>query len=156
MSTTRQRVTGDAILAEVGDGGIDWSRIFRIFMRALAVLTIVRGLGQWAVICGMVDADGLGFEHYSPALQTSTVFFAVIELVAGVGLWLTSAWGGVVWVLATGVALGIDGAALYGVQGWVQVAARPLAATAGDIALLAFFLVVTVAAARQADEGLGD
>jgi fatty acid desaturase len=151
MSTTRQRVTGDAILAEGGDGGIDWSRIFRIFMRALAVLTIGRGLGQWAVICGMTDADGIGFEDYSPALQASTIFFAVIELVAGVGLWLTAAWGGVVWVLATAVALSIDAAALYGLQGWVQMAARPLAATAGDIALLAFLLLVTVAAARQAD-----
>lgn len=151
MSTTRQRVTGDAILADPGDGGIDWSRIYRVFMRALAVLTIGRGLGQWALICGMNDADGVGFEDYAAALQASIIFFAVIEIVAGVGLWLTAAWGGAVWALAVAVALSIDGSALYDLQGWVQMAARPLAATVGDIALLAFFLMVTIATARQAD-----
>jgi hypothetical protein len=32
--------------------------------------------------------------------QTATVFFAVIDLVAAVGLWLTAAWGAVVWLTA--------------------------------------------------------
>lgn len=157
MSTTRQRLTGDApILAEADEAGIDWSRIFRIFMRALAVLTLVRGLSQWAVICGTTNADGIGFEDFSPAMQGYTVFFAVIELVAGVGLWLVAAWGGVVWLLATVIAVAIDGSAMAGVQGWVQAAARPLGATVGDVALAAFFTVVAVASARQSDAALGE
>ena len=32
--------------------------------------------------------------------QTATVFFAVIDLVAAVGLWLAAAWGAVVWLTA--------------------------------------------------------
>ncbi len=157
MSTTRQRLSGDApILADAEEGGIDWQRIFRIFMRALAVLTIGRGLSQWAVICGVANADGVGFEDFPPALQASIVFFAVIELVAGVGLWLTSAWGGVVWAITAAIAVAIDLAAIFAVQGWVQMAARPLAATVGDAALGIFFAVVALAAARQADEALGE
>ena len=33
--------------------------------------------------------------------QTATVFFAVIDLVAAVGLWLAAAWGAVVWLTAS-------------------------------------------------------
>jgi hypothetical protein len=32
--------------------------------------------------------------------QAATIFFAVIDLVAAVGLWLAAAWGGVVWLTA--------------------------------------------------------
>ena len=30
--------------------------------------------------------------------QTATIFFAVFDLVAAVGLWLAAAWGAVVWL----------------------------------------------------------
>lgn len=154
MSTTKPRLTSDApILAEAEDGGIDWGRVFRIYLRALAVLTLVRGLGHWAVICGGPNADGIAFEDLAPALQAATVFFAVIELVAGVGLWLAAAWGGAVWILASVVALAIDAAVLMGVEGWVQSAARPPAASIGDLVLIAFYALATAFAARQADEG---
>ena len=32
------------------------------------------------------------------AWQTATIYFAVIELVAAVGLWLATPWGAVVWL----------------------------------------------------------
>ena len=153
MSTTRQRTSDAPIHAEAGEGGIDWGRILRVFLRALAVLSLGRGLSQWAVICGMQNGDGIGFEDFSPAMQAVTVFFAVIEPVAGVGLWLTAAWGGVVWILTALVAVAIDVSVLMGAQGWVQSAARPLAATIGDVALLLFYVVAATAAARQADQG---
>ena len=38
------------------------------------------------------------FESHTIAWQTSTVFFAVLDLVAAVGLWLAAAWGAVVWL----------------------------------------------------------
>ena len=37
---------------------------------------------------------------HTVAWQTATVFFAVIDLVAAVGLWLAAAWGAVVWLTA--------------------------------------------------------
>jgi uncharacterized membrane protein (DUF2068 family) len=41
-----------------------------------------------------------GFEYQPTPWQTATVFFAVIDLVAAVGLWLAAAWGAVVWLTA--------------------------------------------------------
>ncbi len=153
MSATKLRDTADApIHAADEERRVDWARIYRIFMRTLAVLVIGRGLMQWLVICGGPNAEGITFEDFPPGLQASTVFFAVIELVAGVGLWLASAWGGVVWLLATAVAVAIDLAMLAGLQGWVQIAARPLPATIADCVLVLFFAAAAVLAARQAEE----
>ncbi|MDP2802485.1 MAG: DUF6163 family protein [Phreatobacter sp.] len=157
MSAPRFRPASDApIQVDAEERGIDWSRIYRIFMRALAVLVIGRGLMQWMVICGGPNADGIGFEDMPPGVQASIIFFAVIELVAGVGLWLTSAWGGVVWILATAVAIGIDLAMLAGMQGWVQIAARSLPATIADAVLLLFYTAAAMMAARQADDGFSE
>ena len=44
------------------------------------------------------------------AWQTATVYFAVIELVAAVGLWLATPWGAVVW-LTTVVSMAVTVAA---------------------------------------------
>lgn len=157
MSTTKVRDAADApIHAADEERRIDWARIYRIFMRTLAVLVIARGLMQWLVICGGPNADGIGFEEFPPGLQASIVFFAVIELVAGVGLWLASAWGGVVWLLGTTVAVAIDLAMLAGMQGWVQAAARPLPATFADLVLVLFFAAAAVLAARQAEEAFNE
>jgi len=157
MSTTKVRDAADApIHAADEERRIDWARIYRIFMRTLAVLVIGRGLMQWLVICGGPNADGIGFEEFPPGLQASIVFFAVIELVAGVGLWLASAWGGVVWLLGTTVAVAIDLAMLAGMQGWVQAAARPLPATFADLVLVLFFAAAAILAARQAEEAFNE
>ncbi len=68
MSAARLRTASDAPIPADGEArGIDWTRIYRIFMRALAVMTIARGLSQWLVICGGPNADGLGFEELPPA-----------------------------------------------------------------------------------------
>ena len=32
--------------------------------------------------------------------QATIIYFSVIDLVAAIGLWLTSTWGGVLWLLA--------------------------------------------------------
>jgi hypothetical protein len=55
-----------------------WTVRLVFFLRLMAGLSILKGL----------------------PLQTATVFFAVIDLVAAVGLWLAAAWGAVVWLTA--------------------------------------------------------
>jgi hypothetical protein len=40
------------------------------------------------------------FEARPTGYQATVIYFAVIDLAAGVGLWLTSTWGGVLWLLA--------------------------------------------------------
>ncbi|QCI67565.1 DUF6163 family protein [Phreatobacter stygius] len=156
MSTTKPRLSGDAPIQAHVEVRLDWVRILTWFLRALALLALGRGLVQWAIICGFHSLDGLDFEQLAPGLQTATIFFAVIQLVAGVGLWLTAAWGGVVWIIATLVALVIDASAPIGVQGWVETAGRPLFASAADILLILFYVVIATMAARQIDHGSGD
>ena len=44
----------------------------------------------------------------SIAWQAATVFFAVIDLVAAVGLWLAAAWGAVIWLMAVASMLAVE------------------------------------------------
>ena len=77
-----------------------WSRRFVLFLRAMAVLSLVKGLYHWAIVCGIGAPFPSGFDSYGSPYQAATVFFAVIDLVAAVGLWLAAAWGAVVWLTA--------------------------------------------------------
>lgn len=76
-----------------------WSPILVWFMRLVALVWIVKGLLSWAVIVGLAGG-GLPFETRSTGFQATVIYFAVIDLVAAVGLWLNGAWGGVLWLLA--------------------------------------------------------
>jgi hypothetical protein len=77
-----------------------WAEYLVLFLRIMAGVSLVKGLYHWAQVCGIgAPADG-GFEAHTVAWQTATVFFAVIDLVAAVGLWLAAAWGAVVWLTA--------------------------------------------------------
>src|SRR5262245_54822628 len=77
-----------------------WAWWLVAFMRALAVVSLLKGLYHWAIICG-IDAPGpAGFEDHLMPYKVATVFFAVIDLVAAVGLWLAAPWGAVVWLTA--------------------------------------------------------
>ncbi len=77
-----------------------WTERLVLFLRAMAVLSLFKGLYHWALVCGIGTGPDNGFEAHSMPWQTATVFFAVIDLVAAVGLWLTAAWGAVVWLTA--------------------------------------------------------
>ena len=78
---------------------VRWNIILVWFMRMLALMWIAKGLGYWAVILG-ADSAPTSFEARSTGFQATTIYFAIIDLVAAVGLWLTSTWGGVLWLLA--------------------------------------------------------
>jgi hypothetical protein len=77
-----------------------WTRRLVLFLRVMSVLSMAKGLYHWAVVCG-VAGTGDGFEYQPLPWQTATVFFAVIDPVASVGLWLATAWGAVVWLTAS-------------------------------------------------------
>jgi len=76
-----------------------WSLILVWFMRVVALLWITKGLAAWAALLD-VGATSVPFEARPPGYQATVIYFAVIDLAAGVGLWLTSTWGGVLWLLA--------------------------------------------------------
>jgi hypothetical protein len=85
---------------KAADAAGSWAEYLVLFLRIMAAASLVKGLYHWAAVCGIgASADG-GFEAHTVAWQTATVFFAVIDLVAAVGLWLAAAWGAVVWLTA--------------------------------------------------------
>ena len=64
-----------------------WTRRLVFFLRLMAVVSVAKGLYHWAQVTGFVGGEEEAFENQSLAWQASTVYFAVIELVAAVGLW---------------------------------------------------------------------
>ena len=74
-----------------------WGLILVVFMRLLAALWIFQGLAQWAQF---MLPTGEIFDHLTTGQTAAVVFFSVIDLMAAVGLWLATPWGGVLWLFA--------------------------------------------------------
>jgi hypothetical protein len=77
-----------------------WTRWLVIFLRTMSAVSMVKGLYHWSRVLGIAVPANETFELQSIAWQTATVFFAVIDLIAAVGLWLAAAWGAVIWLTA--------------------------------------------------------
>src|SRR5919107_551749 len=96
----RSRTRGsDPIEEPLGASNPRWGLILTWFMRTLAILWIMKGLSAWAIILDVWTSGGL-FEARSTGYQSTIVYFALIDLIAAVGLWMASTWGGVMWLLA--------------------------------------------------------
>lgn len=93
MSVTDLRSAG-----QESDNNV-WTRRLVLFLRVMAVLSMGKGLYHWAQVTGFVGGENEAFENQTMAWQSATVYFAVIELVAAVGLWLATPWGAVVWLI---------------------------------------------------------
>ena len=78
---------------------VRWSVVLVWFMRLVALLWITKGLAAWAAILG-IGSGAVAFEVRPAGYQTTVIYFAFIDLVAAVGLWLATTWGGVLWLLA--------------------------------------------------------
>ena len=81
--------------------GGSWTDRLVLFLRVMAGVSMLKGLYHWAAVCGFIGVHQGGFLGHGSQWQTATVFFAVIDLVAAVGLWLAAAWGAVVWLTAS-------------------------------------------------------
>ncbi|WP_454657451.1 DUF6163 family protein [Bosea beijingensis] len=77
-----------------------WRLALVWFLRLLSAFWLAKGLTAWMVIFGLPGNPQPPFENRLLSYQAIIVYFAVIDLVAAVGLWLTSTWGGVLWLLA--------------------------------------------------------
>lgn len=82
-------------------GPTGWTEWLILFLRGMAVLSMLKGLRFWMALCGFGLAPAGGFEAQTLAWQTATIFFAIIDLVAAVGLWLAAPWGAVVWLTSS-------------------------------------------------------
>jgi nicotinamide riboside transporter PnuC len=68
-----------------------------IFMRLLALIWIAQGLAQWSAV--LLPSQPL-FDKVSQVWGGAVIFFAVLDPVAAVGLWLATPWGGVLWLFS--------------------------------------------------------
>ena len=119
-----------------------WTRRLVLFLRAMAVVSILKGLYHWAQVTGFVGGEEEAFENQSMAWQTATIYFAVIELVAAVGLWLATPWGAVVW-LTTVVSMAVIELLFPGIYG------GSLTVVALEALMLGAYLALAWMAARE-------
>ena len=100
-----------------------WTRRLVLFLRIMAIVSLVKGLHHWSLVLGIGDGDGSTFEQAGTPWQAATVFFAVIDLVAAVGIWLAAAWGGVVWLTAaiSMAAIELFFPQVYGGRLWIAI-----------------------------------
>ena len=77
---------------------VAWTRRLVLYLRIMAGVAMFKGLYHWAQVTGFIGDDADSFVNQPVAWQSATIYFAVIELVAAVGLWLATPWGAVVWL----------------------------------------------------------
>lgn len=119
-----------------------WTRWLVLFLRVMAAVSMIKGLYHWSRVCGIgVEANEL-FEYHSIAWQAATVFFAVIDLVAAVGLWLAAAWGAVIWLTAVASMLAVE---IF----FPQVFGRGFITVLLEGGLLALYLMLALKSAQE-------
>jgi hypothetical protein len=127
------------IILNLRDTG--WTGRLVIYLRAVAVISMLKGLYHWAAVCGIIGEQG-GFEAHSSSWQATTVFFAVIDLVAAVGLWLLAPWGAVVWLTSMVSMIVVH-------VFFDQVYGSDMAVIAGGLLMIVGYLALSVLAARE-------
>lgn len=118
-----------------------WTDWLVLFLRAMAGVAMLKGLYHWAVVCGFVGPRD-GFIDMSAPAQTATVFFAIIDLVASVGLWLAAPWGAVVWLTSAVSMVVID-------VFFPQVYGEQLVLVIAELVLVVAYLFLAIMAARE-------
>jgi hypothetical protein len=118
-----------------------WPERLVVFLRVMAIASIMKGLYHWATVCGFIGEPG-GFEAHTQAWQATTVFFSVIDLVAAVGLWLVAPWGAVVWLTSTVTMIMIQ---LF----FDQVYGTDVAVVGIELAAILGYLVLSLLASRE-------
>jgi hypothetical protein len=139
----------DPLASEVirlgGDEGrrdrTNWGFLLVVFMRVVSGLWVLRGLLHWQTI---LSSDLTPFEALPPVVAACVVFFAVADLIAAVGLWLASAWGGVLWLFAVSANIIVTMVAPE-----FHAGGRSLLAI--DVGLIVAYFVLTWFAAHERD-----
>jgi hypothetical protein len=115
---------------------MQWGLILVIFMRVLAGLWIFQGLAEWALV--LVPQKSV-LEALPAAMAAAVIFFSIADLVAAVGLWLATPWGGALWLFAATSQIFIAIAIRNSISMvWVAI----------DIVLIAVYFVLTFNAGR--------
>ena len=122
-----------------------WTGRLVLFLRLMAGVSMLKGLYHWSWVIGVGVPAHEAFEYHSIAWQSATVFFAVIDLVAGVGLWLAAAWGAVIWLTSIASMLALE---LF----FPQVYGGSLLTALLEMTLLALYLWLALKSAQEHPE----
>jgi hypothetical protein len=133
----------EPVHADEDEGGAQrWSHWFVLFLRVMAAVALIKGLYHWAVVLGIDAPKDVSFDNYATPYQVATVYFAVIDLVAAVGLWLAAPWGAVVWLTSV-VSMAVVEAL------FPQVYGGSILVVVIEVSLLAAYLALALMAARE-------
>ena len=121
---------------------LPWTERLVLFLRMMAIISLLKGLYHWAQVTGIFVKPEDAFEVRSVAWQASTIFFAVIDLVAAVGLWLAAAWGAVIWLTSLVSMIALD---LF----FPQVFNGGIVLTAAEFAALVLYLWLALKSAQE-------
>lgn len=119
-----------------------WARRLLLFLRIVAGLMMLKGLYHWLAVLGV--STRATFESEPTAWQAATVFFAVIDLVAAVGLWMAAAWGGVVWLTGAILMIAVE---LF----FPEVYGGQIVVVLIEFAIIAGYLGLALMAGRERD-----
>lgn len=120
----------DAIGPENVRVGI-WQQRLVLFQRIAGGFMMFKGLVQWGALLGV---GGARFLELPLDAQVATVFFAIVDILAGVGLWLGSTWGGALWLIAAALQI------VAGI-GFVQLSGSLVLLTLLEILMLAVYVL---------------
>jgi hypothetical protein len=117
-----------------------WGLMLVVFMRVLAALWIFQGLAEWALV--LVPGRSV-LESLPGAMAAAVIFFAIADLVAAVGLWLATPWGGALWLFAASSQIFIAIAIQNSISMvWVAI----------DLVLIALYFFLTFNAGRANEQ----
>jgi hypothetical protein len=143
--TERKQPGAGDLAIQLGEGGSEgirptrWGLILVIFMRLMAALWLAQGLMEWATV--LLPAETV-LDSLSGAAAGAVIFFAVADLLAAVGLWLATPWGGALWLFAAAsqifVAMTVRGVFA---GSWI----------AADVILIILYFVLTFQAGQASD-----
>jgi hypothetical protein len=100
--------SADPADAAIGPATVElgpWQRRLMQFHRVAGGFMILKGLLHWGSLFGV---DGTDFMNEAVQVQASIVFFAIVDLAAGVALWLGSTWGASLWFMTVAAQLIAD------------------------------------------------
>ena len=116
---------------------IRWDLVLTFFVRVIALIWLLKGVGFWSLILGFGD---LPLQEERRLKQALIVGFAILDCAGAVGIWLLTPWGKSLWLFLAIVEI------LLGFSGFIGLFGFTGAISA--LALVAMFFAIAFAARR--------